>query len=145
MDGSYVSQYGGGGIVEGRFDEPTGLAQDGEGNWYIADAWNLRIQKFDANFRYLSEWSIDGWGSQSVVNKPDLAVDSARGLVYASDPENYRVLVFRTDGTFHAMFGMYGNDEFSFVLPTGLDVDAEGRLYVADGDGQRIMVFPPMQ
>ena len=39
-------QWGGGGVVDGRFDEPVGLAQDADGNWYVADTWNHRIQQF---------------------------------------------------------------------------------------------------
>jgi predicted membrane-bound mannosyltransferase/DNA-binding beta-propeller fold protein YncE len=143
-DGDFIAQYGGSGVVEGRFDEPVGLAQDGDGNWYVADTWNMRIQKFDAGFNYLAQWPVEGWTSQSVVNKPALAVDPERNLVYAVDPENYRVLVFTTDGTFHATFGQYGNDEMSFVLPTGIAVGPDGEIYVADGDGHRIMIFPPV-
>ena len=144
-DGQFVAQYGGGGVIEGRFDEPVGLAQDSAGNWYVADTWNRRIQKFDRNFVYMAQWSIDGWASQSVVNKPALAVDGARNTVYAVDPENYRVLAFDTDGNFRATFGLYGNDAQSFTLPTGIAVGPDGRVYVADGDSHRIMVFSPLQ
>jgi uncharacterized protein (TIGR03663 family) len=143
--GEFVAQYGGGGVTEGHFDEPVGLAQDAAGNWYVADTWNRRIQKFDPGFNYLAQWPIDGWASQSVVNKPALAVDKERGIVYAVDPENYRVLAFKPDGTFVATFGVYGNDPASFTLPTGIAVDPSGQIYVADGDAHRIMVFPPLQ
>jgi predicted membrane-bound mannosyltransferase/DNA-binding beta-propeller fold protein YncE len=144
-DGEFVTQYGGGGVVEGRFDEPVGLGQDAAGNWYVADTWNHRIQKFDKNFNYVAQWSIDGWASQSVVNKPFLAVDTKRNVIYVTDPENYRVLAFNADGSFRATFGQYGNDAQSFVLPTGIAVGPNGQIYVADGDGQRIMIFPPLQ
>ena len=144
-DGTFVAQYGGGGVVDGRFDEPVGLAQDGAGNWYVADTWNHRIQKFDAGLQYVGQWAVNGWGTQSVVNKPYLAVDSARGLVYATDPEGYRVLVFDTGGQFKATFGLYGNDAQSFTLPTGIAVGPDGRVYVADGGSDRIMIFPPLQ
>jgi uncharacterized protein (TIGR03663 family) len=141
-DGEYVAQYGGAGVVEGRFDEPVGLAQDAAGNWYVADTWNRRIQKFDSKFNYVAQWPVDGWASQSVVNKPGLAVERARNIVYAVDPENYRVLAFNADGTFRATFGQYGSDPMSFMLPTGIAVDSDGKVFVADGDGHRIMVFP---
>ncbi len=144
-DGMFVAQYGGGGLTDGRFDEPTGLGQDAAGNWFVADTWNRRIQKFDRSFRYTAQWPIAGWGSQSVVNKPALAVDSQRGIIYATDPENYRVLAFNADGSFRATFGSYGNDAQSFTLPTGIAVGSDGRVYVADGDAHRIMIFPPLQ
>jgi uncharacterized protein (TIGR03663 family) len=142
--GDFVAQYGGSGVVEGRFDEPVGLAQDAGGNWFVADTWNRRIQKFDPQFNFVTQWPVDGWVSQSVVNKPGLAVDGARNVVYAVDPDNYRVLAFSTDGAFRSTFGQYGGDAMSFMLPTGIAVGSDGRLYVADGDGHRIMGFPPL-
>ncbi len=42
------------GVVDGRLDEPVGLAQDADGNWYVADTWNQRIQKFDAGVAIMS-------------------------------------------------------------------------------------------
>ncbi|OQA45970.1 MAG: Serine/threonine-protein kinase PknD [Chloroflexi bacterium ADurb.Bin325] len=144
-DGVFITQWGGGGVVDGRFDEPVGLGQDANGNWYVADTWNRRIQKFSENFQYIAQWPINGWGSQSVVNKPALAVDSARGIVYAVDPENYRVLAFGLDGTFKATWGLYGTDSTSFALPTGIAVGPDGKVYVADGDAHRILVFPPVE
>ncbi len=144
-DGAFVQQWGGGGVVEGRFDEPVGLAQDGDGNWFVADTWNKRIQKFNPVFEYQAQWPVNGWPSQSVVNKPALAVDPERKLVYAVDPDNYRVLAWDTNGAFKATWGMYGNDQQSFTLPTGIAVGPEGKVYVADGDSHRIMIFPPLQ
>ena len=31
----------------------------------------------------------------------------------------------------------------AFTLPTGIAVGPDGKVYVADGDAHRIMVFPP--
>jgi len=144
-DGVFITQWGGGGIVDGRFDEPVGLGQDADGNWYVTDTWNKRIQKFDEAYNYVAQWAVAGWDSQSVVNKPALAVDPQRKIVYVVDPENYRVLAFGTDGSFKATWGLYGNDAQSFTLPTGIAVGADGKVYVADGDAHRIMIFPPLQ
>ena len=143
-NGEFVAQYGGSGVVEGRFDEPVGLGQDAAGNWYVADTWNRRIQVFDPQFNYRTQWPVDAWASQSVVNKPALSVDLARNVVYAVDPENYRVLAFNADGTFRATFGQFGDDAMSFMLPTGIAVGSDGNVVVADGDGHRIMIFPPL-
>jgi DNA-binding beta-propeller fold protein YncE len=144
-DGNFLGQYGGGGVIEGYFDEPVGLAVDAQNNFYVADTWNRRVQKFDANFNFLKAWPIYGWESQSIFNKPYLAVDSAAGLVYVTDPEGYRVLVFDTEGNFRATFGQYGSDALSFALPNGIAVDGEGNIYVADADNHRILIFPRVQ
>ena len=110
-------------MVEGKFDEPVGLAQDAGGDWYVTDTWNHRVQKFDAGWHYLAQWAVNGWGSESVVNKPYVAVDGARGLVYITDPEGYRVLVFGMDGSFKGTWG--------HVRPGG------ERLHPADRDRGR--------
>ncbi len=144
-DGSFASQFGGGGVTEGVFDEPTGIAQDAAGNWYVADAWNRRVQKFDKDYKYQAQWQIYGWAGNSVVNKPQLAADPARNIIYVTDPENYRVLVFNPDGSPRFAMGQYGNDAQSFTLPTGIAVGPGGRVYVADGDAHRIMIFAPPQ
>jgi len=144
-DGTFLTQFGGGGVVDGRFDEPTGIAQDSAGNWYIADTWNRRVQKFGADQAYAAQWPIIGWSGNSVVNKPQLAVDQRRTIIYATDPENFRVLAFGPDGAARFAFGQYGNDAQSFTLPTGIAVGPDGRIYVADGDGHRVMIFPAQQ
>ena len=144
-EGSFIAQWGGGGVIDGSFDEPVGLAQDAAGNWYVADTWNRRVQQFSEAFQFIAQWPVSGWGSQSVVNKPALAVDQTRKLVYAVDPENYRVLAFGLDGSFKATWGQYGMEAESFMLPTGIAVGPDGKVYVVDGDAHRVMIFPPLQ
>ena len=144
-DGQFVDQWGGGGVIDGRFDEPVGLSQDAAGKWYVADTWNRRIQRFGEAYTFEAQWPVNGWASQSVVNKPAIAVDQARGLLYAVDPENYRVLAWDTGGAFVATWGMYGNDQMSFTLPTGIAVAPDGKVIVADGDSHRVVVFPPVE
>lgn len=153
--GNFLGQAGGGGVVEGRFDEPVGLAmlargsQPG-GSLFVADTWNRRIQKFDVtftedvpNFGFVKEWTVNGWASQSVVNKPYLAVAGNR--LYATDPENWRVLAFDADGNFQATFGVYGSDAKSFALPVGVAVGPDRNVYVVDSDNHRVLVFPPIE
>ncbi len=145
-DGNAINQFGGGGLLEGNLDEPVGLAIDQDGNIYVADTWNQRVQVFDRTFQYLRQWPVDGWLSQSVVNKPYLAVaDTPEGRrVYVTDPENYRVLVFDDQGKFIAAFGQYGSEPDAMMLPTGIAVDSQGQIYVADADAHRIMIFPAL-
>lgn len=156
--GNFLGQFGGGGVIEGRFDEPVGLAivplAEGKpgGRLYVADTWNRRVQVFDVvfdgaqpQFLFVREWPIEGWSSQSVVNKPYLAVDPQRNRVYVTDPELWRVLVFDGDGNFKATFGFYGSDAQSMTLPTGIDVGPDGNVYVVDADNHRVMIFPPVQ
>ena len=61
--------------------------------------------------------------------------------MWVTDPGNARVLVFDAEGNFLFTFGAFGKDSSSFALPSGIAVDASGRVYVTDTDNDRIMVF----
>ncbi|MCJ7511455.1 MAG: TIGR03663 family protein [Anaerolineales bacterium] len=142
--GASLGQFGVPGYLEGQLDEPVGLAVDNEGRVYIADTWNQRIQVFEETepnvFEPIREWPIEGWYGQSLDNKPYLAV-SSEGIVCASDPEGYRVLCFDQTGKFLQGWGDFGATESTFDLPTGLEFDAQGNLWVVDAGNGRLMRF----
>ncbi len=143
-NGTFITQFGGGGLDQGRLDEPVGIAADAKGNIVVADTWNGRVQVFDPNGQSLAAWDIDGWLDKDLVGKPYLAVDS-QSRVYVADEVGRRVLVFDETGKFLGGFGGYGTDEHGFVLPGGITVDKDGYIYVVDTGNARIMKFPPFQ
>jgi DNA-binding beta-propeller fold protein YncE len=141
-DGTLLKQIGGGGVIAGRFEEPTDVAVDPvDGSVYVADAWNRRIQKFAPDLSFVAEWPVASWESQDRLHKPYLTVTSS-GDVYASDPAMYRVLVYGADGTLKTSFGRFGVEEDRFGLPNGLATDPlTNDVLVADGGNSRVMVF----
>jgi tripartite motif-containing protein 71 len=140
--GELVNQVGGGGVQLGSFEEPTAVAVDPrDGSVYVADAWNRRIQKLDANLQALAEWPVPSWGSEHLYYKPYLTV-AGNGDVYASDPENFRVLVYNSAGGVKATFGSYGTETNRFALPNGLAWNGQNNtVSVVDADNQRILDF----
>ena len=133
-----------GGGAGGTFNEPWGITIGPDGNIFIADTWNHRIQKFTPDGAFLTSWGKFGqretpdsfWGPR------DVAIDD-HGHVYVSDTGNKRIVVFDIDGQFLAEFGDTGLGDGQFDEPSGLALDAEGNLYVADTWNQRIQVFSP--
>ena len=118
---------------------------DGQGNVYVTDTWNQRIQVFQpdasgVNFTPIRSWEVNGWFGQSLDNKPYLAVDAA-GHVFTTDPEGYRVLEFNNDGSFVRGWGDYSTGPEGFGLAAGVAVDAEGKIWVSDAGNQRIMRY----
>jgi uncharacterized protein (TIGR03663 family) len=144
--GTFITQFGGTESGLGLLNEPVGIGIDAQGLVYIADTWNQRVvvfEEFESNqFRFLKEWTIDGWWGESLENKPYLAVSSS-GSICVTDPEGYRVLCFNEIGEFIKGWGDYGYDFASFGLPSGIAFSPDGYLWVSDSGNQRLMRFQP--
>ncbi len=141
LDGNYITQFGEQGFAPGQFDEPVGLALDGESRLYVADTWNQRIQVLSPNGEPIRNWEIFGWFSDTLENKPYLAVDPENGRLFVADPEGYRVLEFTTEGEFLRYWGDYSTQSNGFGLVSGMAVDPEGGLWVSDGFNNRLLHF----
>jgi DNA-binding beta-propeller fold protein YncE len=63
---------------------------------YVADPINSRIQVFDSDGKFLTKWSIPGWGQ--TLGYEDLAIDSQTGRLYASSAHVNSILVFDLQG-----------------------------------------------
>jgi DNA-binding beta-propeller fold protein YncE len=143
--GQYITQFGSTGVELGQMDEPVGIASSTNGNIYIAEAWNQRIQVFteltgQQEFVSQKSWDVDGWYGQSMENKPFIAADN-QGAVFVTDPEGYRVIQFDPDGNFIRAWGDYSTDQSGFGLPSGIAVDNNGHVYVSDSGNNRILRF----
>ncbi|MGD9099745.1 MAG: hypothetical protein PVF45_04640, partial [Anaerolineae bacterium] len=139
---NYLTSLGGPGIIEGRLDEPVGLTIGPDNLLYVADTWNQRIQVFTLDGAFVRQWPVVGWESQSTVNKPYLASDSA-GRVYVSDPEHARIIIFDAEGT--PLVVLRGAGGGFFQTPTGLALDTQDHLWVSDAANNRLLRFPAME
>ena len=58
-EGKYLFEWGKKGKAPGQFDIPHGIDLDDEGNVYVADRENNRVQKFNSNGSFLAQWKND--------------------------------------------------------------------------------------
>jgi DNA-binding beta-propeller fold protein YncE len=137
---------GGAGSGLGEFDSPTDVAIDGSGNIYVADPYNYRIQKLEIASGTWSEWKKSGGGSGNGLGEfgypGGVAVDNTGNVVYVADTNNNRIQKldvasgvwseWKKDG------GGAGSGLGEFNGPSGVEVDHEGNLYVADTGNHRI-------
>jgi hypothetical protein len=97
--GTYITQWGSSGYGNGQFNFPTpigviGLAIDGSGNVYVADAGNSRIQVFTGTGTYITQFGSSGFSNGKFYAGPyGIALDSSEN-VYTADQLNYRIQKF---------------------------------------------------
>lgn len=128
------------------FNDPTGLAIDGEGKLFVSDTVSNTIRRIDpvegmvttvAGLRDVSG-SQDGLGSEARFNMPvGMAFDGSGNLVVA-DRSNRTLRKISPAGEVTTIAGVApGNEDgpaeiARFDRPYGIDVDAGGRVLVVE-------------
>lgn len=145
-----ILSFGRKGVEPSALNEPKGVALDKEGNIYVADSQNHRLQKFDAQGNFLTQVGGLGVGDGQFNEPWGVAVDVA-GNVYVADTWNHRIQKFDPNLRFLAKWGeglvdnkgqVRGN-EGKFYGPREIAIDAEGNLYVTDTGNKRVQKFDP--
>ena len=117
---------------DGDFDLPKSIAIDTDGNVYVADRGNNRIQKFDGDGNLLTKWGSHGKKDGEFSSPTSIAVDTD-GNVYVADGGNNRIQKFDRDGNFLAKWDPCSIGDGEFWGVACIAVDTSGNIYVYDG------------
>lgn len=150
-DGRFVRAFG-----DKLFVRSHGLHIDRQGNLWATDVSGHVVVKLDRDGNKLltlgtpgeaGEWN-EASGSHRLNQPNDVAVaDNGDIFVvqgHRPGPEgDARVLKFSEDGTFIKSWGGKGDAPGQFQVAHGIDIDANGLLWVSDRENQRVQVFEP--
>lgn len=76
---------------------PSDISIDKDGNIYVLDSGNFRIQKYDPEGNYMATFGRKGQGPGEFEGPESIDID-ADGNIYIADPGNNRVSVLSQDG-----------------------------------------------
>ncbi len=116
----------------GQFAKPTHLVVDNQGNLYVTDAFNFRVQKFDPEGRFLKSYGYLGDTFGAFARPKGLDVDRD-GHLYVVDAafENVQIFDVQT-GALLLFFGGSGTAPGSMYLPAGIHIDYRNTAYFSN-------------
>lgn len=127
------------GLGPGEFSYPRAIAAAPDGKVFVVDK-SGRIQRFSAEGRVEAGWRMAEYRAGKSVG---MSVH-ADGRLFVADTHYHRVIVFDRDGHELARFGREGDGPGEFRLPTDVEFDGSGHLFVSEyGGNDRISRFTP--
>ena len=158
------------GVSANSLNFPTDMAVDAQGRLYVADGGNNRVLEYTAPLTSgMAANGVFGQGGSftttaylivtaaSLRGPYGVALDAqgGQGRLYVTDNGNSRVLEYDTpltSTTANRVFGQSGSfttntanqgglGPASLNFPTGVALDAQGHLYVADWDNHRVLEY----
>jgi len=151
-NGAWIKSWGERGDKPGEFNTPHSIAADREGNIYVADRFNRRIQVFDSDGKFLREIHIDvpfdPNTRPAIGNKVDPNATSGtfspgapwalcitpgpNQVLYSADAYPGRVYKLSLDGKLLGVFGESGKQPKQFGWIHEIACPSENVLYVAE-------------
>jgi DNA-binding beta-propeller fold protein YncE len=149
-NGDWVKSWGDPGSGPGQFNTPHSIATDAEGNVYVADRGNRRIQVFDGDGKFLRQITIDvpapPDARPAIGNKPTATTGTMapgapwaicitpgpHAVLYSSDAFPGRIYKLSLDGTVLGMLGKSGKQPKEFGWIHEIACPSADTLYVAE-------------
>ncbi|MBX6771435.1 MAG: TIGR03663 family protein [Chloroflexi bacterium] len=140
-----VASFGSTGSGALQFNAPKGIAIGPDGNLYIADSQNHRVEVVSPNGTFIRAWGSQGTGAGQ-FNEPWGIAVAPDGHVYVADTWNHRIQEFDATGHFIRAFGSTpvgqpGLNPGQFYGPRAIAIDSQGNLYITDTGNKRVEKF----
>jgi DNA-binding beta-propeller fold protein YncE len=105
---------------------------------YVTDATNHRILSFDADFKYLSEFTGGG-----ALAHPTSIVKDSSGKFFVAEPTKAQVLLIDMARKSIKPVDFSGIPSGNPIYPGNMAIDSKDYLYLVDEANQRVLVFDP--
>ncbi|HUA15322.1 MAG TPA: SMP-30/gluconolactonase/LRE family protein [Verrucomicrobiae bacterium] len=124
----------------GNFAAPQGVAVDKDGNLYVTDTLNNRVEIFDPDGDFISEFGKHGDGPGYFARPKGIAVD-ADGHIWVADEMQDRLQAFNRDGQLLMYVGGHGQYPGQFKALVGVAIDKQNRIFTTEQYPGRLQIF----
>lgn len=144
LTGNHLFDIGKRGIGPGEFNLPRDTAIGKNGQIYVVDGGNFRVQIFDRNGKYLQSFGSVGKQLGNFARPKEIASDP-EGNVYVVDAAFGNFQIFNPEGDLLMYIGERSERDgpARYMLPSGIYVDEDGRIYMVDQWFKKIDIYRP--
>ena len=142
--GKHLRNIGKRGTEEGEFNLPRDIDIDEQGWLYVVDGGNFRVQVFDNNGEFVRQVGKLGQLYGDFARPKGVALDRDSNI-YVSDASHGNYQIFNTEGQLLLFVGNRSQkaDRASYMLPAGIGVDEDGRVYMIDQYFRKLDIYRP--
>jgi sugar lactone lactonase YvrE len=125
----------------GDFGAPQCVAVDKDGNVYVTDTLNDRVEIFDADGKFISQFGKAGDGPGYFTRPKGIAVDGD-GHIWVADSMQDRLQVFNREGQLLTYVGQgHGELPGQFKALVGVAIDKNNWVFTTEQEPGRLQVF----
>jgi DNA-binding beta-propeller fold protein YncE len=125
----------------GEFGGASNVAVDKDGNVYVTDTMNNRVEIFDADGKFISEFGKHGDGPGYFARPKGIAVD-CDGHIWVADEYQDRVQVYNREGELLTYIGdVHASGLGQFKALVGIAIDKQNRVFTTEQYPGRMQMF----
>jgi DNA-binding beta-propeller fold protein YncE len=137
-DGKWIKNWGSRGNAQGQFNIAHGIAIDAQGNVYVGDEGNKRVQVFDSNGTFKTQFTNVGTPTALCITRGPQQV---LYVAHTGDPDGMEdAAIYKVDLTGNVLgkFGSAGKLPKEFGLVNSIDCRNENELLVGELSNWRV-------
>ncbi len=120
--GKFLFKFGSAGSAPGELFHPTNISIGPDGDVYIVETSNFRVQRFSAEGKPVRIYGESGSEFGTFSRPKGIAIDRA-GRLYVGDAAFENVQIFDVSGKLLLYFGQPGDKAEGLNLPAGVSID----------------------
>ncbi len=142
--GEPLFDFGARGKDPGDFNFPRDMVVGKDARLYIVDSGNFRVQIFDRDGKFLKTFGNIGRQLGQFSRPKEIASDPS-GNIYVTDTAFGNFQIFNPEGELLMFVGNRSEQDgpARYMLPAGIYVDEDGRVYMVDQWFRKVDIFRP--